>query len=71
MLAGQAEHQRLARSIDVRIEDADPGAPGGPRERKVDRDRGFANSTLAARHRNDILDASEGLEAAAARRAHE
>ena len=62
MLPRQAQHQRLARAVDVGIEDTDPGAPGRPGERQVDGHRGFANSALAARHRDDILDAGEGLQ---------
>ena len=64
MLADQAQHHRLAGAIDVGIEDADLRAPGRPGQGQIDRNRGFANSTLAARHGDDILDAGEGLETA-------
>ena len=62
--ARQAQHQRLARTVDVGIEDAHLRAAGRPGQRQVHRNGGFANSALAAGHRHDILHARERLEVA-------
>jgi hypothetical protein len=61
--AGQAQHPRLARAVNVRVEDSHLGALGVERERQVDGRRGFADPALAGGHRDDVADARERLQA--------
>jgi hypothetical protein len=62
--AGNAQHHRLRRSVDVGIEHADRCAFGSERQRQVDRRRRLAHAAFAAGNRNDVLDAGHQLDAA-------
>ena len=62
--AGDAEHRRLRRTVDVRVEHAHRRAFRGERERQVDGGRRLAHAALAARHRDDVLHARHELHAA-------
>ena len=68
-LAREAQHERLARTVDVRIEQADPRALRRPGQREIDRDGGLADAALAGGDGHDVADAGQRLQAAAARHA--
>jgi hypothetical protein len=59
----EAEHRRLTRPIDIRIEQANAGALGRQREREIDGERRFADAALARRDGDDILDAFHRFQA--------
>ena len=61
--ARDAEHHRLRRSVDVGIEHADLRALRGERQREIDGGGRLADTTLAARDRDDVLDAGHELDA--------
>src|SRR5687767_3964483 len=61
-LPGEAEHQRLAGTIDIGIEQAHVRTLGCPCKRKICGDGGLADPTLARSDCDDILDLSERLE---------
>ena len=63
-LPGKAEHEGLARPVDVGVEHSDPRALGAPREREIHGDRGLADSSFAGGDRDDIADLAERLETA-------
>ena len=69
--AGDAEHRRLRRPVDVGVEDADGGAFRRQREREVHRGGGLAHAALAARHGDDVLHAGHELHAALHRMRHD
>ena len=48
------EHQRLARAIDIRVQNPYPGTVGCQRQCKIDRSGGLAHTALAGGHRDDI-----------------
>ena len=62
--AVDAHHHRLARAVDVGVEDADACALGGERERQVDGGRALADAALARRDRDDVLHVRQQLDAA-------
>jgi hypothetical protein len=63
LLAGQAQHLRLRRAIDVGIQNTDTGAFLGQRQGQIDRRRALADAALAGGHGNDVLDARHQLDA--------
>ena len=63
-LAGDAEHGRLARAVDVGVEHADPRALGGERQRQVGRHRALADAALARGDGDDVLHVRHHLQAA-------
>ena len=63
-LAGDAQHLRLRRAVDVGVEHADAGALGRQRQRQVDRGGGLADAALAGGHGDDVLHAGDQLDAA-------
>ena len=60
--ARYAEHPGLARAVDVRVQDADPGALGREGEGEVDRDGRLPHPALAGGDGDDVLDAVEQLD---------
>ncbi len=60
--AHQAQHSRLARAVDVGVQDADAGAFSGERERDVNGDRRLADAALAGRHRDEVPHARQRLQ---------
>jgi hypothetical protein len=69
--AGNAQHLRLRRTVDVGIEQADVGALGSQRQRQVHGRRTLADAALAGRHGDDVLDAGQQLHAALHRVRHD
>ena len=63
LLAGDTQHLRLRRAIDVGIENTDAGAFLGQRQGQVDRRRALADAALAGGHGDDVLDARHQLDA--------
>ena len=63
-LAGESQHQRLARSVDVGVQDPDPGTLRGPGERQIHGHRGLADAALAGGDGDDVADLPERLEVA-------
>ena len=61
---GDAQHHRLRRAVDVGVEHADLGALGRKRQCEIDGGGRLADAALAARHRDDVLDAGDQLDAA-------
>src|SRR3546814_14536312 len=55
-LAGDAEHARLTRTVDVGIKQADARAFGRQRQRQIGGDRRLADTALAAGDRDDVAD---------------
>ena len=55
----QTKHDGDVGTINVSIEDADPAAALGQRERKVHGDGRLANAPLARAHSDDVLDARQ------------
>ncbi len=62
--ADQPQHVRLARAINIGIQDTHRGAVGRQRERQIDRYRRFSDAALAGCNRNDIANIWQGLQAA-------
>ena len=58
LLAG-AEHDRNVGAVHVSVEQADRGAEGFERDGEVYRDGGLAHATLAAGHRDQLLNARD------------
>jgi len=54
-LAAQAEHERLARAVDIGIEHTDASTLSGPRKSKICGDRRLAHPALARGDGDDIL----------------
>ncbi|MNY07118.1 hypothetical protein D3C86_1399060 [compost metagenome] len=52
---GDAEHDALARTVDVRIENPDLGAFAGQGQGQVGRRGGFAHAALAGRHGHHVF----------------
>jgi hypothetical protein len=63
-LAGQAEHLRLRRAVDVGVEQTDGGAFLGQRQRQIDRRRALADAALAGGDGDDVLHPGQRLQAA-------
>ena len=63
-LALQTHHARLARAVDVRIEQADAGAVERQGEREVHGGRRLADAALARRDGDDVADARQRLQLA-------
>jgi uncharacterized alpha-E superfamily protein len=63
-LALNAEHARLARAVNIGVENADFRAFGRERQREIHRHRGLAHTALARRHGNDVLDVAQRRERA-------
>jgi hypothetical protein len=59
----EAQHARLARPVDVRVEQADLRALGGEREREIHGDGRLADAALAGSHGDQIIDAGQRLQA--------
>ena len=55
----EVEEARQRRAVDVGVEDADAEPVGLEREREVDRGGRLADAALAARHRDDRVDAGD------------
>ena len=55
-----AEHHALAGAIDIRIENADPGAFTGQGQSQVGSSGRLADATLARGHGDDVLDVGHG-----------
>ena len=62
--AGDAEHHRLRRPVDVGVEHAHRRALGGEREREVHRGGRLADAALAGGDGDDVLDPGNELHAA-------
>ncbi len=62
LAAGDAHHERLAGTVDVRIQESDPGPLGRPGERQIGRDGRLADAALAGCHGDDVLDAIQRFE---------
>jgi hypothetical protein len=60
--AADAEHDRLRRTVDVRVEDTHTRAFGRQRERKVDRGGALADAPLTGGNGDDVLDARDELD---------
>ena len=58
-LALQPQHAGLARSVDVGVEQPDPGAIQRQGQRQVDRGGRLADAALAGRHGHDVADAGQ------------
>jgi hypothetical protein len=58
--AGDAQHHRLRRTVDVGVQDADRGSFGQQCEGEIDRRRRFADA-LAGGDGDDVLDAGDQL----------
>ncbi|MNF74629.1 hypothetical protein D3C84_566680 [compost metagenome] len=56
-----AEHQALAGAVDVGVEDADPRALAGQRQRQVGGGGRLADAALARGHGDDVLHPGQGL----------
>ena len=54
-LVSDVEHHRHRRPVDVGVEQADAEPQARERHRDIRRDRGFADTALAAAHRDDVL----------------
>jgi hypothetical protein len=63
-LARDAQHAGLRRSVDVGIEQADPLAEPGKRQREIDRSGRLSDPTLARRDRDHRADAGQARLAA-------
>ncbi len=63
-LVGDAQHLRLRRPVDVRIQQTHVGALGRQRQRQVHRGGGLAHSALAGGHGDDVLHLRHQLDAA-------
>src|SRR3546814_14406947 len=61
-LAGDAEHARLTRTVDVGIKQADARAFGRQRQRQIGGDRRLADTALAAGDRDDVADTRQWLQ---------
>jgi hypothetical protein len=57
---GQSEHQRLAGTIDVGVEDSDAGTGRGQGKRDVDGGGRLADATFSGGNRDDILCPRQG-----------
>ena len=58
-----AQHPRLARTVDIGIKHAGGGPVSTERKRQVDRGRALAHPALARGNRDNVLDARERLQA--------
>ena len=63
-LALNAHHHRLARAVNVGVQQADFGALGRQRQREVDGRSAFANTALARGDGDDVFHAGQQLHAA-------
>ena len=62
-----AHHHRLARAVDVGVEQAHRRALGGQRQRQVHGHGALAHAALAGGHRDDVLDLGQQRDAALGR----
>jgi hypothetical protein len=62
--AGNAQHRRLRRPVNIGVEHADAHALGRKRQREIHGSGAFADAALARGDRNDVLDARHQLYAA-------
>src|SRR5882762_1502220 len=62
--AGDAEHHRLRRPVDVGVKHANGGAFGCQSQRQVHRGGGFADAAFRGGDGDDVLDAGDQLDAA-------
>ena len=60
--AHEPQHARLARAVDVGVEQPDARALAGQREREVHGHRGLADTALARRHGHEVVHAGQRLQ---------
>jgi hypothetical protein len=60
----EPQHERLARAVDVRVEDADPRALRGPGEGEIHGHRRLAHAALAGSDGDNVFDRPERLQVA-------